>query len=863
MINDAVSQNSFMLSMVVDSNDRKFPAKKRVKSIPLTIKVISEPAIDSQPPVNTISDFRRIDPVHKDAVNGLLCNDTSRGSGQDLMNNGDGSRLMNYADLIRKFHDFDISSLTPFVLKDISGEVEDARKDTEPFKKTDLNLFFNEFRDRKYMERLSRSVQERGCALQEDWQEFYPEQSGLRQRVEVERLQIGKKNEDRCCYGLFMLPLPGKNIPVFFSGVFDGHAGNLASSLLAINIQSCLENSLKQVCRKTAGAAEIYYALKITFAKLQRIVEEEAVKKGGYAGTTANVLVRIEDQYWFACVGDSRAWLYNPYNDREPQIIPATEPAKCDNQKYQDKIKALGGTVENNRVGGVLAPATSIGRYPVIVCHDPVITQFDAKRWPVVIQATDGLWDVVSTSQLAELAARSTLSNSSYPGSLPVMAGSAAFYLRDKSGIPDDDITVQSLCFREDDKDELLPKLPEFDEVFSVSPENQHGQITVSRKRHGSPLLEETHKKVFCHDRSDDSNKGCEPEQQSIYRGVERSLMADDETAGKCVSSGFSQDKIRQSRYQPVTEPITPVLDDDVACSSGDHQTVAHAKIPELPVSAFSDIQSADGKGDTSHPMDKNPRSVLISGMGIKPLWTLYPSREIEMSAIDGSDPASTDIPELGCIEPQSKQTRKRLKGMTDEQKRKRRMQSNRTSAQNSRDNRKIEISKLEEEAGDQGEVIRQSLPNFNFWELDAVVEKVAYYRGKGFGIDVPDGELANLINELHGVRGKEIKEKCKEQYDFTKDEFRKLAQLRKKIKNSFLSSKSRKKGKEYHSRLKAFTTKNKEYSTAQAAPTVSAPMPKSLCEAVDGQSESSVFPASTEQLPGTLRDHEYASTLH
>ncbi|MGB1271795.1 MAG: hypothetical protein ACPG5T_06965 [Endozoicomonas sp.] len=100
MINNSVSKNSLVLSVVVDSNDRNLPAKKRVKSIPLEIKTASNPAINTQPPVNTIPDFRRIDPVHKDAVNGLLYNDASRGSGQDLIKKRDGSRLLSAFDQV-------------------------------------------------------------------------------------------------------------------------------------------------------------------------------------------------------------------------------------------------------------------------------------------------------------------------------------------------------------------------------------------------------------------------------------------------------------------------------------------------------------------------------------------------------------------------------------------------------------------------------------------------------------------------------------------------------------------------------------------------------------------------------------------
>ena len=142
-------------------------------------------------------------------------------------------------------------------------------------------------------------------------------------------------------------------------GVFDGHAGDQASTYVKTNITQYLKDSLEEHNPESLTDAGTFKALKACCQKLDADYK-------GVDGTTATITVILNDKIWVANVGDSRTILV-----KDGQALQASEDAKPGLERYKKTIQKLGGYVVNHyywgdRVNGKLTVARAIGHKDIM-----------------------------------------------------------------------------------------------------------------------------------------------------------------------------------------------------------------------------------------------------------------------------------------------------------------------------------------------------------------------------------------------------------------------------------------------------------------------------------------------------------------
>lgn len=195
----------------------------------------------------------------------------------------------------------------------------------------------------------------------------------------------------------FALHIGGRVYPVKLFGIFDGHGGRAASVYVKKHLERKLNEMLTRFCSNELTDEGIWNALKQTFVALNIDLPDHT------SGTTANVVMFLDDKLWTANVGDSRSILDNG--------IQLSEDAKPDDDRYKRGIENRGGTVENclgvPRVNGRLAVARAVGDHLIgsAISARPKITAYPLSlinEGSHLILACDGIYDVSSTRQVAK-----------------------------------------------------------------------------------------------------------------------------------------------------------------------------------------------------------------------------------------------------------------------------------------------------------------------------------------------------------------------------------------------------------------------------------------------------------------------------
>ncbi|WP_419833357.1 PP2C family serine/threonine-protein phosphatase [Endozoicomonas atrinae] len=227
------------------------------------------------------------------------------------------------------------------------------------------------------------------------------------------------KDEDTLFSGSIELVVGGKLTPFFYSIVCDGHGGQNVSRQIQSEFPAVLFDAIQRSCHGQVSTSSIYYALSLAFENIQQRVDENIKKipqgklnKG--MGSTVSLMLQTGQYAWFANLGDTRS-IVMP-NDKGI-VLQATEDSRCSNPEHQQKIVQQGGFVKNNKVNGVLSVTSAIGIYffppnrdaetleiSSLINPEPRITRVDIDRFPWVVQASDGLWDMVSNSEVRDLA---------------------------------------------------------------------------------------------------------------------------------------------------------------------------------------------------------------------------------------------------------------------------------------------------------------------------------------------------------------------------------------------------------------------------------------------------------------------------
>lgn len=177
-----------------------------------------------------------------------------------------------------------------------------------------------------------------------------------------------------------------------YYGLFDGHGGKEVALY-------CVDTLHKQISAAMLGGAGVPDAIRSGI----RAVNGEAVKRWDLAGTTAAIVVIARDTIYSANVGDSRVILVE--NGRARRLSFDHKATVASEKRL---IAARGGRVFMGRVNGILMVSRAIGDAELaqfITC-DPYITSTPMKANQKLIIACDGVWDVMSDQEAADIFTR-------------------------------------------------------------------------------------------------------------------------------------------------------------------------------------------------------------------------------------------------------------------------------------------------------------------------------------------------------------------------------------------------------------------------------------------------------------------------
>lgn len=185
-----------------------------------------------------------------------------------------------------------------------------------------------------------------------------------------------------------------------FFGVYDGHGGARASSLLALLFPVYLlaaeeyQSDLETACRSASLAMN------------QEILKRE---EAGHCegGATALTLLIRGTKAVLSNTGDCRAVLVSN-KEKNEQATQLTTDHKASNEDEKHRIEEGGGMVLYvkgvPRVNGRLAVTRAFGDAELsqLVIADPEVTVHELRpEDEYIVLASDGLWDVMSNEQVA------------------------------------------------------------------------------------------------------------------------------------------------------------------------------------------------------------------------------------------------------------------------------------------------------------------------------------------------------------------------------------------------------------------------------------------------------------------------------
>ncbi|KAK4533647.1 hypothetical protein CCYA_CCYA18G4529 [Cyanidiococcus yangmingshanensis] len=210
----------------------------------------------------------------------------------------------------------------------------------------------------------------------------------------------------------------GKDMPVLhLLGVFDGHGSDAVADFAAL----VLPEAFRQLLGNASTASiqgMLRDALCITDVSWMQWCSEftdQRNTQNGLVGSTALLAALHGSSLYLANVGDSRAVLYEerPNSSLEPVLITRDQnctsaPMEIERLRHRGaRLVPTGGAL---RVEGLVLVTRAIGDIALkqYLTADPELYQHQLRpnRSYVLVLATDGLWDVASNDDVAELIQR-------------------------------------------------------------------------------------------------------------------------------------------------------------------------------------------------------------------------------------------------------------------------------------------------------------------------------------------------------------------------------------------------------------------------------------------------------------------------
>jgi len=206
-------------------------------------------------------------------------------------------------------------------------------------------------------------------------------------------------------------------------GVFDGHSGAEVAQYAARNftavlvanqrfhtgrLEVTLQETFLQVDERL-NSAEGQKALIRLMKGLEEGVEIEETNAHSIAGAAACVAVIRGQQLVVASAGDSRAVLA-----QAGKAIELTTDHKPDSAEEKRRIRRAGGTIEDNRVLGILNLSRGFGDFEYkrnqdLAQEEQMVTAFPdiksvklTKEAQFLVLGTDGVWDMFSPQECVD-----------------------------------------------------------------------------------------------------------------------------------------------------------------------------------------------------------------------------------------------------------------------------------------------------------------------------------------------------------------------------------------------------------------------------------------------------------------------------
>lgn len=207
--------------------------------------------------------------------------------------------------------------------------------------------------------------------------------------------------------------------PLAIFAVCDGHGGSFVSEEVSRMFSAVLRACIEQC--NWDDEAERRLAIEQSFFEMDRLLRAEHASTARRCGTTctAAVIWQLRDQHHIilANLGDSRGLLYRVEDD----LLLETCDHKPDNPIEKKRIREAGGFVlpadhpQPARLDGLLAFSRAFGDFEFKVnggqspaadklSSCPDIYELEARDGDFIVLATDGLFDVLSSNEVAALA---------------------------------------------------------------------------------------------------------------------------------------------------------------------------------------------------------------------------------------------------------------------------------------------------------------------------------------------------------------------------------------------------------------------------------------------------------------------------
>lgn len=208
-----------------------------------------------------------------------------------------------------------------------------------------------------------------------------------------------KVNQDRCTAFSYL----EKDPELSFFGVYDGHGGTGVANYLKDHLHEFI---LEQPEYREGNMEE---------AILKGFLQaDQELRSYGPAteltGSTATVAMVRQGELVCANLGDSRA-----IASVRGVLKAITSDHNTSNAKERERVIAMGGSIKDNRVGGVLIPTRSFGDFllksemdkpawkQVISVVPQIVSHRLNSSWDFVVVASDGVWDAVTNRELVAL----------------------------------------------------------------------------------------------------------------------------------------------------------------------------------------------------------------------------------------------------------------------------------------------------------------------------------------------------------------------------------------------------------------------------------------------------------------------------